>query len=274
MVVVEATAEKSASPGRCELAVTLHNPSRTPALMVHLQLRRARSGQRVLPVFYSDNYISLAGDETKTLTVEASSEDLAGEDPMLVIDGWNVTVNPENVKSVRVAPNTDALVQNGTMPARNTNEMSINCGGGAPGFFRFGDMSPRFVGDCDFNGGSTEASQDAIDVSAPNSAPAAVYQTERWGSCSYTIPVGKDGTRTVRLHFVEVRFEPGQRRFNVEINGKRVLDNFDIAAEAGKDKTLVKEFRDIAPDAAGNIIIAFIRGAADEPKICGIQVLK
>jgi hypothetical protein len=36
----------------------------------------------------------------------------------------------------------------------------------------------------------------------------------------------------------------------------------------------VKDFADISPDAKGNIVIAFSRGAADEPKICGIQLLR
>ena len=44
--------------------------------MSHLQLRKARSGQRVLPVFYSDNYVSLLPGERKTLTVEAAASDL------------------------------------------------------------------------------------------------------------------------------------------------------------------------------------------------------
>jgi hypothetical protein len=53
-----------------------------------------------------------------------------------------------------------------------------------------------------------------------------------------------------------------------------VLTDFDIAAEAGKDRALVKEFGGIIPDPDGNIVIAFSRGSADEPKICGIQILK
>ena len=30
--------------------------------MAHLQLRRQKSGERVLPVYYSDNYVSLAAE--------------------------------------------------------------------------------------------------------------------------------------------------------------------------------------------------------------------
>jgi hypothetical protein len=175
---------------------------------------------------------------------------------------------------VEIAPNVDALVESGTLPPKSeSNNLSINCGGGRPGFFRFGDTSPGFVGDQDFKGGNTETSQSTIDVSAPNAAPAEVYQTERWGDCAYTIPVGKNSC-TVRLHFAETKFEPGERKFNVDINGRRVLTDFDIAGEAGKNKAVVKEFKSVAPDANGNIVITLSRGSADEPKICGIEILK
>jgi len=60
----------------------------------------------------------------------------------------------------------------------------------------------------------------------------------------------------------------------VEISGQRVLTDFDIAAEAGKDKALVKDFPSVKADSQGNIVINFTRGPADEPKICGIQILR
>ena len=52
--------------GQRLLAITLHNPTHSIALMAHVQLRR-KSGERVLPVFYSDNYVSLVPNETKTI---------------------------------------------------------------------------------------------------------------------------------------------------------------------------------------------------------------
>jgi hypothetical protein len=88
------------------------------------------------------------------------------------------------------------------------------------------------------------------------------------------VRVEGNGPHKVRLHFAEVRYGPGQRKFNVDINGKRVLADFDIAGEAGKNKALVKEFDGITPNANGDIVIQLSRGGADEPKICGIQVLE
>ncbi len=75
------------------LEITLHNPTDHIALMAHVQLRR-KSGERVLPVFYTDNYVSLLPNETKTIGIEAAQSDFNGEDPLIVLDGWNVTVAP------------------------------------------------------------------------------------------------------------------------------------------------------------------------------------
>ena len=261
------------------LNVTLRNPTHSIALMTHVQLRQAVSGRRVLPAFYSDNYISLTPGEQTNITIEAAQSDLDGQEPMVVVDGWNVTAKPVSVSSKEVAiePNTEALVP---MPVSlPTNgwygNVSLDCGGGYLGFgFRFGAPESGFVSDRDFHGGDTFYTPATIDTSAPNAAPSGVYQTERFGDCTYTIPVEQGHACTVRLHFAELKFGPGGRKFNVDINGKRRLRDFDIAAEAGKDKALVKEFDGIEPDANGNIVVAFSRGSADQPKICGIQVIQ
>jgi hypothetical protein len=96
--------------GRVLLDVTLTNPGETMALMAHLQLRRKSSGERVLPVFYSDNYISLAPGESRTVTIDASEADLKGDTPMVVLDGWNVDVAPVTNADSALETNVDAQV--------------------------------------------------------------------------------------------------------------------------------------------------------------------
>jgi hypothetical protein len=76
--------------------------------MTHLQLRRKKSAERVLPVFYSDNYVSLVPNETKIIRIEAAMKDFKGEGALLVFDGWNVTVKPASFAGVSVAPNLEA----------------------------------------------------------------------------------------------------------------------------------------------------------------------
>jgi hypothetical protein len=107
-VTLEAKAAIQDAEARRLLTVTLHNPSTSIALMTHLQLRRQKSGVRVLPVFYSDNYVSLLPNETKTITIEAALHDFNGENALLVFDGWNATVAPASFAGVSIAPNVEA----------------------------------------------------------------------------------------------------------------------------------------------------------------------
>jgi len=109
MVTLTAKAEELEGKiaGQRLLAITLHNPTHSIALMAHVQLRR-KSGERVLPVFYTDNYVTLLPDETRTIGIEAAQSDFKGEAPLIVLDGWNVTVTPASFGAVSVAPNLDA----------------------------------------------------------------------------------------------------------------------------------------------------------------------
>ena len=96
--------------GKCLLDVTLHNPGKQVALMAHLQLRRQHSNERVLPVYYTDNYISLVPGETKTITIEAAKSDLKNEIPLVVIDGWNIGVKPFASSDVQLTLNKESQV--------------------------------------------------------------------------------------------------------------------------------------------------------------------
>jgi hypothetical protein len=109
MVTLTATTQELEGKiaGQRLLEITLHNPTDHIALMAHVQLRR-KSGERVLPVFYTDNYVSLLPNETKTIGIEAAQSDFNGDDPLIVLDGWNVTVAPASFGRVSVAPNLDA----------------------------------------------------------------------------------------------------------------------------------------------------------------------
>ena len=109
-VTLDAQLVRQDEDGKCRITVTLHNPGTQVALMTHLQLRRRTSGQRVLPAYYTDNYISLVPNESKTISVEASLADLKGESPLLVVDGWNVGVTPVHAADVAIELNENAQV--------------------------------------------------------------------------------------------------------------------------------------------------------------------
>ena len=97
--------------GKSFFDVTLHNPGTQIALMVHLQLRRKRDSVRVLPVYYSENYVSLVPNETRTITIEAATADLKADTALVLVDGWNVRMAPASAPGVDVALNVDAQVE-------------------------------------------------------------------------------------------------------------------------------------------------------------------
>jgi hypothetical protein len=96
--------------GKCLLDVTLHNPGKQVALMAHLQLRRQKTNERVLPVYYTGNYVSLVPNETITITIEAALSDLKGEMPLIVVDGWNIDVKPFSSPSAGLTLNKESQV--------------------------------------------------------------------------------------------------------------------------------------------------------------------
>ena len=106
-VTLEAKVERSISGGKQMVTVTLHNPTNSVALMAHLQLRDS-SGERVLPVYYSDNYVSLVPNESISITIEAAQQDSMDKGATVVVDGWNVSVAPGSAPGVSIAPNVDA----------------------------------------------------------------------------------------------------------------------------------------------------------------------
>jgi hypothetical protein len=93
--------------GMRTVTVSLENPTPQIALMAHLQLRR-KSGQRVLPVFYSDNYITLLPHASAAIEMRAAVSDFHGEDVLVTVDGWNVSVAPAAFGNVSVSSNLDA----------------------------------------------------------------------------------------------------------------------------------------------------------------------
>jgi beta-mannosidase len=93
-VVLDAEANSRIEGDNTILTVTLHNNTTHVALLSHLQLHQKKSGRRVLPVFYSENYISLVPGESSTVSIEAATKNLQGDLPLVEVDGYNVDVKP------------------------------------------------------------------------------------------------------------------------------------------------------------------------------------
>jgi beta-glucanase (GH16 family) len=140
-----------------------------------------------------------------------------------------------------------------------------------------GSAASPFVADTDEVGGTVAATSTATIVtsSVTNPAPQAVYKTERYGNFAYTFSGLATGVSyTVRLHEAEIHFTgTGQREFNVFINGRQVLTNFDILARAGGENIAVIEQYAVTPMANGQISITYSNGAVDQAKSSGIEII-
>ncbi len=144
---------------------------------------------------------------------------------------------------------------------------AVNCGGTAVGWF---------ATDAGYSGGTASSTTSTIDTSGVNNpAPQAVYQTSRYGTCTYTITnLTPNATYWVRLHFAESYWTAnGKRLFNIAINGTTVAGSFDIYAAAGaQNKAVIREFY-AAANASGQMSIQFTT-VTDNAQINGIEVLK
>jgi mannose/cellobiose epimerase-like protein (N-acyl-D-glucosamine 2-epimerase family) len=132
-----------------------------------------------------------------------------------------------------------------------------------------------FIGDQYGSGGTMRTVTNAIDrTGVTDPAPQLVYQSERYGNSTYTIPNLTPSTAyLVRLHFAELYWTAtGKRKFNAAINGTTVLSNFDIYATTGaRYKAVVREFTATA-NGSGQIVIAFST-VTDNATIEGIEIL-
>ncbi len=99
-----------------------------------------------------------------------------------------------------------------------------------------------------------------------------IYRTERYGVKGYRFKVS-NGTYIVRLHFAETwTCKQGGRIFDVIIQGKKVLSNFDVYQAAGGRKiAVVKNFLVKVNNGILSIDFSSIRNA---PEINGIEVIK
>lgn len=75
----------------CAVLVRIANTGRVPALNTKLTLRDAM-GKRILPAYYSDNYVALLPGETKTITVRYPAT-VTGV-PAFTLRAWNAAEAP------------------------------------------------------------------------------------------------------------------------------------------------------------------------------------
>jgi exo-1,4-beta-D-glucosaminidase len=70
--------------------VIISNSGKTVAFQVHLRVLKGRSGDDILPVLFSDNYIQLAPGETRTILCSYANKDAKNTQPFFVTSAWNL----------------------------------------------------------------------------------------------------------------------------------------------------------------------------------------
>jgi hypothetical protein len=115
---------------------------------------------------------------------------------------------------------------------------------------------------------------------------ALMFQNCRSGDFSYDIPL-KPGVYELHLYFAETIYGPhtlagggeSSRIFNVELNGRQVLSEFDPLADAGGNNTADERvFTDVGPAPDGKLHLRFFRyqGAGspqDQPILNAIEIV-
>ena len=88
---------KARQVDRQKVEVTLTNPAGNPvAFFNRLSLVDPETKKRLLPVFYSDNYVSVLPGEAKTVVLEYTLT--VGKKPLVSLEGWNVAEQYIDIK--------------------------------------------------------------------------------------------------------------------------------------------------------------------------------
>ena len=205
----------------------------------------------------------------------SSGTNLSGSVNVPATGGYQAWVNV--TATVTLPAGTQTLTINQDKAGWNINWFAFASGGPPPTSIAINSgglaVSP-FAADEDFAGGTESSTATTITTTGvTNPAPEAVYQSQRFGNFTYTIPGYTAGSNhTVVLYFDEFYWTAaGKRVFNVSINGTQVLTNFDVFAAAGGEfKAIDKTFTATA-NASGQIVIVFTT-VTDNAEVNGISV--
>ena len=73
-------------------AITVTNTGKTVAFFVHVRVLKEKNADDILPVIFSDNYISLAPGESRTIECSYENKDAGSSTPYILTTAWNLNV--------------------------------------------------------------------------------------------------------------------------------------------------------------------------------------
>jgi hypothetical protein len=142
---------------------------------------------------------------------------------------------------------------------------AINSGGVTTG---------AFLADNSFTGGGT-FSRSVTVTGIPSGVATAIFRTERNGNFTYTLTgLNVAAFHRVELYFAEIwHTSAGKRKFDVFVNDKLVLDDFDVfLAAGGANKALARGFT-VKPDSTGKVTIRFA-SVVGQAKLSGLALFQ
>lgn len=153
---------------------------------------------------------------------------------------------------------------NATLNAEDINSYAINVGGNA---YQAVDGT-QYITDNFYTNGNLHKKTVAISDTQDD----VLYQSERWGSFSYNLPI-ENGIYDITLKFSENwASASGVRKFNVNAEGMQIDSAIDIYEEVGQFKSLDKTYEVSVTD--GNLNLEFLPGGANNPKLSALLVKK
>jgi exo-1,4-beta-D-glucosaminidase len=73
-------------------AVTITNTGKAVAFFVHVRALKEKNSDDILPVIFSDNYISLAPGESRTIECSYENKDAGNNTPYILTTAWNLNI--------------------------------------------------------------------------------------------------------------------------------------------------------------------------------------
>lgn len=179
------------------------------------------------------------------------------------------------------------IYQAGQLPGQNSYNVLHRVNTGGP-VVQANDAGPNWAADDAVDNPTIRNSQSNSAFWGPGasrgaaltaSTPTALFDSERWSPTDspsmqfhFAVPVG--APLTVRLFFAN-RYggtsNPGERVFNVALEGSTVLSNYDIVADVGDLTGTMKEFAIPAVNNDGTVNIDFSH-VVENPLINGIEI--
>jgi len=164
---------------------------------------------------------------------------------------------------------------------------AVNCGGNE----YIDSNGVRYEADKYYNRGTS--SEHGLNFDIKNTDDPQLYQTERWSSetLTYSLPLKSNinGKYVLILKFSEVYFNSkGEKIFNVALGKENIIRNLDIYAKVGKaeaydeyiefeirNKQVLYKNKNCNKALDGDkLLVNFLKGSADNPKINAILLIK